>query len=43
MRLVTVGSLDVPDYVGTFVCPVGFDIGPIQSPERGTYISVVLV
>ena len=34
MRLVIVASLVVPNVVGTFLGPMGFDVGPIQSQDR---------
>ena len=34
MQIVDVGSLVVPHVIGTFVGPVGFDVGPIQNPDR---------
>ena len=34
MQLVHIGSCVVPNVVGISVGPVGFDVGPIQSPNR---------
>ena len=34
MGFVDVGCSVVPNVVGTSVGPVGFDVGPIQSPNR---------
>ena len=33
MRFVDVGGCFVPDDGGTFIGPVGFDAGPIESPN----------